>query len=186
MDLRKASYRSAPKHATSPVDAISDEQTILRDGAWLFGLNLPHDATTAELAAMVTLALLRPATDHQQSAEARAGIGALAVLLTAAMLTLTVSNLLAAVYLLGIATISGLGPWLLVSQQHAQKDAVRISGPWDSAVRAFLLTQAEGRRGARDWDWRTRSSMLPCIRCSSLNRIERHTSSLKIVRRRVS
>ena len=60
------------------------------------------------------------------------------------MLVLSVSKLLAACYLLGILTISGLCPWLLVHMQHAR---TQISGPWDTAVRAFLQSQAD--RGSR-------------------------------------
>ena len=62
------------------------------------------------------------------------------VLLIASTLLLTVSRLLAACYLLAILTISGLCPWLLVHTQHSRS---QISGPWDAAVRAFLLSQSQ-------------------------------------------
>ena len=143
-------YQYALNYSPNFRGSISMNAALL--ASVLLAARLPSTPHVFAVMLLATMAfVLLPAQWHRvaaaRSAEARAGIGALAVLLTAAMLTLTVSNLLAAVYLLGIATISGLGPWLLVSQQHAQKDAVRISGPWDSAVRAFLLTQAEGRRG---------------------------------------
>ena len=48
--------------------------------------------------------------------------------------------LLAAVYLLAVGTICGLCPYLLV---HMQKSRSHISGPWDAAVRAFLVSQEQ-------------------------------------------
>ena len=75
------------------------------------------------------------------------GLSSLVVLLTASMLLLTVSRLLAACYLLSILTISGLCPWLLVHMQHSR---ATIAGPWDAAVRAFLLSQSERPEGQGD------------------------------------
>ncbi|KAL1505115.1 hypothetical protein AB1Y20_008874 [Prymnesium parvum] len=60
------------------------------------------------------------------------------VLLTTAMLAF--SNVLVIIYLSCILVISLLCPWLLVHLQHKKAD---ISGPWDAAIRAFLLAPNE-------------------------------------------
>jgi phosphatidylinositol N-acetylglucosaminyltransferase subunit C len=59
--------------------------------------------------------------------------------LAAAML-LAFSRLLVVAYLAAILVISLLCPWLLVHLQHQKAD---ISGPWDAAIRAFLLAPTD-------------------------------------------
>ena len=63
-------------------------------------------------------------------------VSTLLVLLTATVLLIVLKPLLAISYLLAIFTISVLCPWLLVHLQQSKRD---ISGPWDAAVRSFLL-----------------------------------------------
>ena len=80
------------------------------------------------------------AVSRSLSSAQHLGVAACVVLLTASMLLVTVSKLLAGCYLLGILTITVACPWLLVHMQHAR---TQIHGPWDAAVRAFLQSQAQ-------------------------------------------
>ena len=83
------------------------------------------------------------AVSRSLSSAQHLGVAACVVLLTASMLLVTVSKLLAGCYLLGILTITVACPWLLVHMQHAR---TQIHGPWDAAVRAFLQSQAQSQR----------------------------------------
>ena len=114
--------------------------------------------STPHVFAIMTLAthtfVLLPAQSRRLSkalsSAQHLSVASLIVLLTAAVLLLTVSKLLAACYLLAILTISGLCPMVLVRMQHSR---AHISGPWDEAVRAFLLSQGqEGLQPERPWE----------------------------------
>ena len=114
--------------------------------------------STPHVFAIMTLAthtfVLLPAQSRRLSkalsSAQHLSVASLIVLLTAAVLLLTVSKLLAACYLLAILTISGLCPMVLVRMQHSR---AHISGPWDEAVRAFLLSQGqEGLQAERPWE----------------------------------
>jgi len=99
--------------------------------------------STTHVFAVMTLAVqmfvllpaqLRLLSGSLSSAQHTVGTGLLVLLTTA--LILTFSRALVVAYLASILTISLLCPWLLVHLQHQKSE---ISGPWDAAVRAFLL-----------------------------------------------
>ena len=80
--------------------------------------------------------VLLPAQWRALSSTHQVGAAATLVLIAATML-LAVSKTIAASYMLAIATISGLCPWLMVRLQQGR---TVITGPWDTAARAFLLS----------------------------------------------